>query len=264
MSNQKLLRYTFCATAALGRLAAQQNGFYVGKPAQVFVFEENATSAEANLERRVITGVPFSATAITTTTQVLADGNRITRTTEIAFARDSQGRMRREQGLGAIGPWNTNRENSRFVMIKDPVAQMQYILEPDGQTALKVSTAPNEANAKEFAAKKEAERNGLMARSAVGPPVIEDLGTKIIEGVTAQGKRTTTTLGAGQIGNERPIETVSEVWYSPDLQTIVLSKRIDPRIGETEYKLTDIQRGEPAPSLFEVPAGYTIREEKRR
>ena len=88
--------------------------------------------------------------------------------------------------------------------------------------------------------------------------VEEQLGKQIIEGVEAEGTRTTITIPAGEIGNERPIEIVSERWYSPELQLTVMSRHSDPRTGETTYKLTNINRAEPAKSLFEVPPGYTL------
>jgi hypothetical protein len=90
--------------------------------------------------------------------------------------------------------------------------------------------------------------------------VKEDLGKQTIEGVEAEGTRTTITIPAGEIGNERPIEIVSERWYSPELQLVVMTRHSDPRTGETTYKLTNINRAEPAKSLFEVPAGYTVKE----
>ena len=86
----------------------------------------------------------------------------------------------------------------------------------------------------------------------------ESLGKQVIEGVTAEGTRTTRTIPAGQIGNERPIEITSEVWTSPELKETVLSKHNDPRFGETVYRLTNIQRGEPAHSLFTVPENFTV------
>jgi len=88
----------------------------------------------------------------------------------------------------------------------------------------------------------------------------EQLGKQNIEGVEAEGTRTTTTIPAGEIGNERAIEIVSERWYSPELQLVVMTRHSDPRFGETTYKLTNINRTEQAKSLFEVPAGYTIKE----
>jgi hypothetical protein len=80
-----------------------------------------------------------------------------------------------------------------------------------------------------------------------------------MEGVLVEGKRVTRTIPAGQIGNTQPIEIISEVWTSPDLQAIVMSKHSDPRFGETTYQLTGIQRVEPDHSLFEIPSGYTVR-----
>ncbi len=91
-------------------------------------------------------------------------------------------------------------------------------------------------------------------------PVKESLGKQTIEGVEAEGTRTTITFPAGAIGNERPINLVSERWYSPELQTIVLTKHSDPRFGETTYRLTNINRSEPARTLFEVPSDYTVKE----
>jgi len=88
----------------------------------------------------------------------------------------------------------------------------------------------------------------------------ESLGTQTIEGVQAEGTRVTFTIPAGKIGNERPIVTVNERWYSPELQTVVMSKNSDPRMGETTYRLTNIVRSEPDPGLFQVPADYTVKE----
>jgi hypothetical protein len=90
--------------------------------------------------------------------------------------------------------------------------------------------------------------------------VKEQLGKQTIEGVEAEGTRTTVTIPAGEIGNERPIEIVSEKWYSPELQLVVMTRHSDPRTGETTYKLTNINRSEPAKSLFEVPSDYTIKD----
>jgi hypothetical protein len=91
------------------------------------------------------------------------------------------------------------------------------------------------------------------------PATKEDLGEQVVEGVTAKGTRTTTVIPAGAIGNEQPITVTSEEWFSPDLKVLVMTKHADPRSGETTYRLTDITRGEPDASLFELPAGVTIR-----
>ena len=55
----------------------------------------------------------------------------------------------------------------------------------------------------------------------------------------------------------RGIQITVERWYSSDLQITLMSTTSDPRIGTTTYQVTSLQRGEPSPSLFEVPAEYT-------
>jgi hypothetical protein len=91
------------------------------------------------------------------------------------------------------------------------------------------------------------------------PATKEDLGEQVVEGVMAKGTRTTTVIPAGAIGNEQPITVTSEEWFSPDLKVLVMTKHADPRSGETTYRLTDVTLGEPDASLFELPAGVTIK-----
>jgi hypothetical protein len=79
-----------------------------------------------------------------------------------------------------------------------------------------------------------------------------------INGVVAEGTRITHTIPVGQIGNEKPLQVVSERWYSSDLQIVLKSTRTDPRFGTTTYTVTSLQRTEPAATLFAVPADYTV------
>ena len=90
----------------------------------------------------------------------------------------------------------------------------------------------------------------------------ESLGKRVIEGVECEGTKSTFTIAAGSMGNERPIEVVSERWFSPELQVVVYSKRSDPRIGETTYSLTGLQRSEPSKLVFEIPSDYKVTDGK--
>jgi hypothetical protein len=99
-------------------------------------------------------------------------------------------------------------------------------------------------------------RRSVFANSK--PPTIEHLGRQIVEGVEAEGTRSTTTIPAGQIGNELPLTIVSERWFSPELKVLILSRQTDPRFGETTYRLTNIVRAEPSPDLFEPPPEFTV------
>ena len=211
---------------------------------------------EAELGRKTVTGAPFSATFSQQTSQALADGNHIQRTTSGTLARDSNGRTHRDLPLSAIGQWaGPGQTPPHLVLITDPVANVNYVLEPDRKTARKMPT---------FGAE------NVQRRPAGGPPptfaqerqnetTTVSLGTQMVNGVSAQGTRTTRTIPAGAIGNERPIVITVERWYSPDLQTNVLIKRSDPRTGENLFQLTNIIRSEPDPSLFQVPSDYTVK-----
>ncbi|HTP30719.1 MAG TPA: hypothetical protein VMJ75_01005 [Candidatus Acidoferrales bacterium] len=94
------------------------------------------------------------------------------------------------------------------------------------------------------------------------PPKGEPLGKQMVEGVEAEGTRNVTTIETGTIGNDRPIQVTGERWYSSELQTLVMSKHSDPRTGDETFRLTNIQRGDPAVYLFQVPSGYTITDRK--
>jgi len=97
-------------------------------------------------------------------------------------------------------------------------------------------------------------------RATVADEKVEKLPARQIEGVMAEGVRTTRTIPAGAIGNEQPIAIVTEEWRSPELQVLVLTRTSDPRTGESTYKLLSIQRSEPNAAWFEVPGDYTVRD----
>src|SRR5262249_38057504 len=86
------------------------------------------------------------------------------------------------------------------------------------------------------------------------------LGTQTINGVTAEGTRTTRTIPAGAIGNANAIAITNERWDSPDLQIVVMSKGSDPFMGETTFQLTNIEKQEPEASLFQVPSDYAVKQ----
>jgi hypothetical protein len=233
----------------------------------------------------VVKGAPYSAEAVTESTQTLADGNRIVQKSSAMVFRDSQGRTRREQTLGAIGPLAVqSTEPVRLVTISDPVAGVSYTLDSQARIATKIPLNTTVSPfgtlrgvAGSWAAKetfevatpgpqpepgKQMVQFGAIGRriDAGGQGKTEQLGKQVIEGVEAEGTRQIMTIPAGQMGNERPMEVVSERWYSPSLQTEVMSRRSDPRMGETMYRLINVNLGEPLASLFQVPADYTVKD----
>lgn len=249
--------------------------------------------ARMAVEAKITTGAPYSAEAITESTQVLADGNRINRKSVTRVYRDGEGRTRREEvdDTGTVVS----------VSIVDPVAHVSYVLQPASRTAFRndvrlampeegargrggamrrsADAPPAEvegrvkATAEEFVRTKAVspippppppaplpEDKMAIERTAASATAREDLGRQTIEGVSATGSRATTTIPAGAIGNLQPIKIVSEQWLSPDLQVLVMTKHSDPRSGETIYRLQSIVRAEPDRSLFTLPSDYTLKE----
>lgn len=259
----------------------------------------------ANFSNKPVKGIPYAAEGVNETTQVLADGNRITRKSTSSVYRDSQGRTRNEHSLGDVGPWASKGE--KIVNIFDPVAKLSITLHPD-RTATKFQMPSmgegnmrwmqsNNGNTMIFERRVEGPKvvrgmeSGVVPAGRIEKDIIierapggaagahtagfvtvhdgmgekrsfrtESLGKKVIEGVEAEGTRNVTTIAAGEIGNERPIEIVDETWYSKEIEALVYSRHADPRTGETSYRLTNIRRGEQPMDLFEVPADYKVHE----
>lgn len=221
-------------------------------------------------DKKVVAGQPYSADATTETTQLLADGNRIDHKETAKVYRDSMGRMRRDLTVNAIGPWSSAGGPVQMVSIFDPIAGVDYMLNVQEKKAYKMAPPKPPAGpagpvtgARFFIAgggpgpggpnvafmEKD---GGTGARSEIS------LGTQEIAGIQAQGTQTTETIPAGKIGNQKPIVITDERWYSPDLQVDLLVKHSDPRMGKVVYQLTDVNRVEPDPSLFQVPPDYTV------
>jgi hypothetical protein len=222
----------------------------------------------------VVPGAPYSATITNESIQTLADGTHIVQNSTGTTARDSQGRTRQDTPLPAIG--NMSIVNApHLVFIIDPVAQTSYTLNMTDKTAQKISMPGGGAavSGGPSSTKMFFIQSGGAATPGNPPPLVmqnrlvgdeesqvstEDLGSQTMEGLLVNGVRTTRTIAEGQIGNDKPISIVTEVWTSPDLKTVVYSKRTDPRMGEQTFKLTSIVRAEPDASLFTVPADFKM------
>jgi hypothetical protein len=243
--------------------------------------------AEMSFGDKPVKGAPYAAEAVTETTQTLADGNRITRKSSANVYRDSAGRTRREETMSALGPWAAGGDAPKVIFIQDPAASAGYHLDPQTHVAHKMPMGKGAFFFSQTGVVSSGQKNVTFQRMVAPPPggaevsgtmgavaalavpgtkiskpdvKTESLGKQTIEGVEAEGTRSTATIPAGAIGNEMPISSVTERWYSTELQTVVMSRRSDPRFGETVYRLTNIQRGEQPASLFEVPADYTVSE----
>ena len=221
-----------------------------------------------------IAGAPFTADAATEFTQMLSDGNRIERRFSTSLARDGKGRTRSEQDVAMLGPlvvlqkgmnWSANslqvtppqqpEQPPRFTVITDPVEGVTYTLDERSKEARRNPAKIGTQQAPEVKKINDKITGRADGANAV---IVESLGTRQFDGVSAEGTRITSTIPAGQIGNLNPINLVTERWFSKQLQMAVLITRRDPRSGETIYRLTNIVRTEPPPDLFTVPSDYHI------
>jgi hypothetical protein len=190
---------------------------------------------------KLVKDKPFAAEATTETVQVLLDGNRIVRRNVTKQYRDRSGRTRREQTIEAFGP-SSPINAKQIVFISDPVAKTDYILDPAAKTIRKFS---------------QSGQTGRVPKES-SEVKKEDLGKRVIEGMECTGTRVTATIPAGRIGNERPLITVTETWYAPDIEAVVQSTTTDPRFGETSYHLRGVLRADQPPQLFEAPTDYKL------
>ncbi|MDT5268678.1 MAG: hypothetical protein QOH49_864 [Acidobacteriota bacterium] len=227
------------------------------------------TTPDANFERNVVKGSPFTAESVTEHVQRLGDGNRMVRKSSAKLFRDSAGRTRREHALTRGNVSASDGQEPRLIIINDPVGQVEYLLDTARGTLRKTRMSPALAEARRQMSGTESSFGVLMPTSAahrrmaegdaaapMPEPKKERLETQQIEGVLAEGTRITVTIPAGEFDNEQPLEIVHEQWYSPELQMVVLLKHNDPRFGETTFRLTNITRGDPSPDLFAEPQGY--------
>jgi hypothetical protein len=238
---------------------------------------------------RSMKGAPYSAEATTESIQVLADGNRIVTKSTSKSWRDSEGRTRTENNLAPMGMWVPEGKNLTLTSIDDPTTGTHYTFNSGDKTATKFSVSRTEHTTAEgkqitisstsggvFSGTTSAVGAGEAGVKAVmaGPATMtyrhaegmapdakhEDLGQKSIEGVICDGVRDTFTIAAGQMGNERPIEVVTERWSSKELGMDILRKHSDPRSGETTYRVSNLIRGEQPRNLFELPADVKVEE----
>ena len=235
----------------------------LGEPVELLGFEGGHAGHN-------VKGAPYSAMATSETTQTLAlaDGTTTTirRTTQSLLYRDSQGRSRREVTLSGFGQLAASGKTHKLVTIADPVAGVHYMVDDAQKVVHKMNLGTHGVNAiggmaagvfpeKMKARMQQGEASGALKKESSSTQLT-------INGVSvnAEYTRITRTIPAGEIGNDKPIQVISERWYSPELQIVVKSTRSDPRFGTTTYTVTNIQKTEPDASLFTTPADYTVKE----
>ena len=206
-----------------------------------------------------VKGQPYSLVEKTTRVQTLSDGTVMTTHLEKHELRDSEGRTRTEMGTVKDGQFEVQN-----VFLVDPASRIYVTMFVHGKTAMvthlpepKPPTPPTpeqQARMAELRAKAQAYRKEHPEQ----PPNLEDLQPETIAGVYATGRRLTRIIPAGREGNDRDIHVVQDTWTSPDLKIRMRSTMDDPRTGKTTMEVTELERNEPDPALFQIPADYKV------
>jgi hypothetical protein len=223
----------------------------------------------------LVTGQPYSAERVSEHTQTLTNGTHIDQKREMSrMYRDSEGRTRMER-LVFLGPAvRTGAKDTapRLIHIYDPVAGYSYTLDTQKHIAHRYTVPiPSESQktartavempappAGQPVAGKAASFNGVLQQRGMKRV---PLGTEMIDGIQVEGTRTSITTPTGVQGNDRPLTRVCEIWHAEELKITMLSKCTDPRSGNLTLRIQNLERSEPDPELFQVPADYTIVEE---
>jgi len=224
---------------------------------------------------------PYSAEQEMSTIRTLADGTHITHKprTEKQF-RDSQGRARTERSMCGRP---SEEPDAVIIEIYDPVAGYSYLLDAQNQVAhryvLEVREhgpiQPLSSSTMTVTSATEGSSSSTIVSGLAPTPrtlpgaqdkprptfTTERLGTRVIEGVVAEGTKTTEVIPVGMQDNDGPITVVTERWFSSQLKLAIFTKRLDPRGGEMIDRLINISLSEPDPTLFAPPADYKMVDE---
>lgn len=185
---------------------------------------------------------PFTATVNTEWVRTLGDGSRITLVNHRLIARDSAGRVFQERRR-LVPPNSPQPSPLTETDITDPVLKLQYVCDATGKTC-------------------EVRPRAFWVTPATRPPVADDssenLGVQTIAGVEVVGARQTVVIPPGAIGNDSPIKTTREYWFSPKLGFNLISQRDDPRAGTQRFEVSDLTLSEPDAKLFSLPPGSRV------
>lgn len=196
---------------------------------------------------------PYTAEYKITHIQTLANGTTITREDTETRALDAQGRE-----LNTTIVSLSKQRSVTNVFITDPVA---HTFTHWSSQSNRATVTPMSGSHAHDCLPRSMESRQIGKRTSQEKPVTEDLGLDSIQGIEARGTRLTTTIPAGEIGNDVPMESTFETWVavSPELSSLMVREIVDePRSGKSTKELTSFTQGDPNPALFQPPAGYEI------
>jgi len=212
-----------------------------------------SSSSPASAGEKVIKGTPFSADTIDVTDMVMPNGQRERHELHGRYCRDSQGRT-----YGDLGFRSSGEVGMPPILINDPVAHTLITLDPVRKEAVISDSQPRPLKVKS---------TGIPPPPEPRQPrtvKVEDLGTQVMEGLTVKGTRTTKTYSLESEAVDPDNSFVMTTWYSDDLQIGISSEVDNGKRGSSQHKTVDIVRTEPDVSLFQIPPGYKVFDQREK
>jgi hypothetical protein len=225
---------------------------------------------------------PYTAEFKITTVLTLPNGTTITRESTEIEARDSQGRYLHstteqtplpgmEPGTsanvndpveGTQSNWNSRTKQARVMKLPPKDERKGCWANESGTFRTSWSEGPKPGAPAPNGTVLPG--GGTVVPAQRHTPEVEDLGKSTIQGIEVHGHRFTTTIPAGEIGNDQPIVSVSETWSAPHLGLTLREVSDDPRSGKRTRELVNITQGEPDLTMFQPPEGYEVKIEELR
>jgi hypothetical protein len=193
---------------------------------------------------------PFTGTVNVERSSVQKDGQIMKSKTAREIGRDSRGRIFNQ--IRTLVPASSN---------EPPQVVGAHIYDPETRTSIMVNDRQHTFRKNTVNRPPEAVPPSFLSASS-GLNTLpqnqftkeEDLGNKVIEGLTVHGVRQTQTIPSENGGKD--VVITDEYWYSEDLRINLVLKHNDPRTGGVVMTVTGVNRSEPDPARFEIPAGY--------
>jgi hypothetical protein len=194
-----------------------------------------------------------------TITKMESNGQITTETTKSLLWRDAEGRTRQDD----IHESETLGE-TRTINISDPVTRVGYAwndgeqLDKQANSVIVTHTPGSWQEVDSWPDSPSTAKS--RTPSAPGPMPTKDPNMKLetlqpkeLNGIHVEGQRTTQVIPAGKEKNDHEVTVTWEKWTSPELKITICSVRDDPHTGRTVIELSNIDRSNPARSLFQPP-----------
>jgi hypothetical protein len=201
---------------------------------------------------------PFFALLETESVKYAADGGSMTFVNARHIGRNGDGKIYEERWY-LVPRGSKVKSSMNWIQIADPKAHTLYNCSPQKHVCELLNYDPKS----DLAAVNIRKGETRDLPGGEGHEIWEELGTRNILGVQTSGYRDTTVTNVGVLGNDQPLNSLSEYWHSDKLGINLLSIRSSPYFGKQTFNITEISVGEPDAQKFELPAGYTINDQRK-